>query len=91
MKAHNDNLPILRRHPRLLAPHRDGNRERKAVEERKESADPDAGRELAIIAMRLHWLNLIELMLMRPNKGATANDDRQVGWPGRSGASKRFS
>jgi hypothetical protein len=41
--------------------------------------------------MRLHWLNLIELMLMRPNKGATANDDRQVGWPGRSGASKRFS
>jgi hypothetical protein len=77
MKAHNDNLPILKRHPRLLAPvqQRDGNREQE-TKRNAENAQTDASGELTAIIDRIKFLNWIEFALM--NKRTIAND-RQVG------------
>ena len=77
MKQHaNDNLPILCRHPRLLAKayEGDGNRQRKPERDRDENSEEDTRRELAVIEMRTRWINLFEWMLMRPNKRTIAND-----------------
>lgn len=86
----NDNQPLLDRHPRLLAPVRDGdgNRQRQTDKERDEQTPEDAARELAVIERRIKFLNWIEFALGK--KRTTANDDRQVVL-GRSGASKRIS
>jgi hypothetical protein len=88
MKHSNDNIPILRRHPRLLAPvkQRDGNREQD-TNRNPENSDEDVSRELAVIEDRIKFLNWIEWAL---TKKRTAANDGQVGWPGRSGASKRI-
>jgi hypothetical protein len=86
----NDNLPILARHPRLLAPVKqgDGNRQQDA-DRNPEHAYEDASRELTVIEDRIKFLNWIEFAL---NKRTVFNDNRQV-WldAGRSGASKRIS
>lgn len=88
-KAANENLPILRRHPRLLAPVRDGdgNRQRQTDKERDEETPEDADSELSVIETRIKWLNWIEFALWK--KRTIANDNRQV-WldAGRSGASR---
>jgi hypothetical protein len=85
----NDNLGLLQRHPRLLtkAHERDCNRERSPESDREKDSEEDTGRELALINFRIEALNWIEFYLSK--KRTTANDS-QVGWPGRSGASKRI-
>lgn len=72
MRHDNDNIPILRRHPRLLAPvqERDGNREQ-GPNRNPERTQEDVNRELAMIETRIKWLNWIEFTL---NKRTAAND-----------------
>jgi hypothetical protein len=90
MKAHNDNIPILRRHPRLVAPvkQRDGNREQDTNRNPNHS-DEDPSRELTVIEDRIKFLNWIEWALRRPNKRTAANDGQVLLDAGRSGASRR--
>jgi hypothetical protein len=80
--ANNDNLPILARHPRLLAKthERDCNRERSTERNRDENSEDDANRELAVIQFRIEALNWIEFML---SKKRTVANDSQVGPTGR--------
>jgi hypothetical protein len=89
MKTHdNDNLPLLVRHPRLAKAHeRDCNRERSPESKSEKDSEEDTGRELALINFRIEALNWIEFYL---SKKRTIANDSQVGWPGRSGASKRI-
>ena len=77
-RAANDNLPILSRHPRLLAPvqQRDANRKQDTNRNSKES-DESVCSELTVIEDRIKFLNWIEFVLM---KKRTAANDRQV-WP----------
>jgi hypothetical protein len=72
----NDNLPILARHPRLLAPaHERGcNRDRSPKDNRNDDSPEDAARELAILNFRIEALNWIEFMLMK--KRTVANDSQ---------------
>jgi hypothetical protein len=90
MKAHNDNIPILRRHPRLLAPveQGDGNRQQD-TNRNPEHSDEETRRELAVIEDRIKFLNWIEWALRRPNKRTAANDGQVLLDAGRSGASRR--
>lgn len=76
-KAANDNLPILSRHPRLLAPvqQRDANRKQDTNRYSKGSHEEPCS-ELTVIEDRIKFLNWISFMLM--NKRTIANDDRQV-------------
>jgi hypothetical protein len=86
MKHDNDNIPILRRHPRLLAPvqQSDANRQQDANRNPKDTQE-DVRRELSMIETRTKWLNWIEFTL---NKRTVLNDNRQVWLAERSGASK---
>jgi hypothetical protein len=89
MKHSNDNIPILRRHPRLLvAPVQKGGCSRQQDADRNSNAaQEDVRGELSVIETRNKWLNWIEFTL---NKRTVLNDNRQV-WPAeRSGASKRI-
>jgi len=70
--AANDNLPILRRHPRLLRQSHDHGCNREKAP--KEKTDEDQNRELAMIDARIKWLNWIEFTLM--NKRTVANDSQ---------------
>ena len=74
-KTHdNDNLPILARHPRLLAPvqQRDGNR-KQDTDRYSEDRNEEVRRELAIIEDRIKFLNWIEFAL---SKKRAANDSQ---------------
>jgi hypothetical protein len=77
--AANDNQPLLIRHPRLLAPVRDGdcNRQRDTDEKRKEDTPEDTDSELAVIETRIKFLNWIEFALGK--KRAAANDGEVAG------------
>jgi hypothetical protein len=87
MKAHNDNLPILRRHPRLLAPVEQGDGNRQQDSNRNpDKTDEDARRELAVIEDRIKFLNWIEWA--RRKKRTAANDGQVLLDAGRSGASR---
>lgn len=90
MKHSNDNIPILRRHPRLLVtPVQKGGCSRQQDADRNaEYTEQDVSRELAMIEMRLRWLNLLEWTLRRPNKRIVADNDQVVLSAGRSGASR---
>jgi hypothetical protein len=72
----NDNLPILARHPRLLAPVRDGdcNRQRNTKDNRDEDSPEDTCRELAVIQFRIDALNWITWLMMK--KRTVANDSQ---------------
>jgi hypothetical protein len=73
MKEHdNDNLPILRRHPRLLRQSHEHGCSREQAP--KENSSDDESRELAMIDARIKWLNWIEFALM--NKRTVANDSQ---------------
>lgn len=73
----NDNLPILARHPRLLAPvqQRDANRKQN-TDRYSERSHEDQSSELTVIEDRIKFLNWIEFVLLK--KRTIANDDRQV-------------
>jgi hypothetical protein len=79
-EPNNDNLPLLIRHPRLLAKahERDCNRERSTKSDSKKNREDDESRELVMIYARVKWLNWLEFTIW--NKRTIANDDRQV-WP----------
>ena len=70
----NDNLPILARHPRLLAPaHERGcSRDRSPKDNRDEYSPEDANRELAMIQFRIETLNWVAFYLSK--KRTIAND-----------------
>jgi hypothetical protein len=76
----NDNLPILARHPRLLAPvqQRDCNR-KQDTERNSENAQHDQSGELTAIIDRIKFLNWIEFALMKKR----AVNDSQVEPTGR--------
>jgi hypothetical protein len=71
----NDNLPILARHPRLLAPvqQRGGNRKQDA-DRNSESSYEEPNSELTVIEDRIKFLNWIEFALMK--KRTVANDSQ---------------
>jgi hypothetical protein len=73
----NDNLPILARHPRLLAPAHDRgcSRHREPENDSQEDTDEDARRELAAILFRIETLNWVAFYL---SKKRTAANDGQV-------------
>lgn len=89
-KASNDNFPILRRHPRLLAPveQGDGNRQQD-TNRNTEKTDEDTRRELAVIEDRIKFLNWVHWALRQPKKRTAANDGQVMLNAGGSGASKR--
>ncbi len=81
----NENLPLLVRHPRLLAKvHKDdGNSQRHAERDREKNREDDESRELAMIDARIKMLNWLEFALWC--KRTVANDS-QVRPAGRRGA-----
>jgi hypothetical protein len=72
----NDNLPILARHPRLLAPvqQRGGNRKQEP-NRYSEGSHEEPGSELTVIEDRIKFLNWITWVMM---KKRTAANDGQV-------------
>jgi hypothetical protein len=82
-KAANDNLPLLVRHPRLLAPvqQRECNREQDADRNSKRTNE-EIDRELAMIEARIKWLNWMEFAFQK--RRTAANDGSQVEPAGRS-------
>ena len=88
-KAANENIPLLRRHPRLLkTPVQQGGCSRQQDANRNtETAQEDVDRELSVIEAKIKWLNWMEFALR--NKRTAANDS-QVRLAGRN-ASKRIS
>ena len=83
IRAANDNLPLLARHPRLLAPvqQRECNREQDADRNPKHRHE-DVDRELTVIEDRIKFLNWMEFALHK--RRTAVNDDSQVSPAGRS-------
>lgn len=71
----NDNLPILARRPRLLAPVQQRGANRKQDTDRdSKSSHEEPSSELTVIEDRIKFLNWIEFALM--NKRTVANDSQ---------------